>query len=204
MSSPLRVIADTKRLEETMKALDHVPEKAKIALARSINKAALSARTEVVRKARARFQIQANRARSTIHISKASSSADMPTAFVVSKEERQQIIRFRVSPKDPRPQKGLNNIQKKAMPKVRVSVTRGKSTPFKHAFVARLRSGHVGLFMRLKGEKTETGKTKLHEHYGPAVPQMIGGKTGAEAVAELASKKFFDEFDRQADLVFKE
>ena len=185
---------DERRTKEILRSLSDLPKKANTAMARALNTSAMAARTEIVRKTRERFAIQAARARSTIRIQKAKPSAEQPMASVSSVERRQPMTRFRVTPKGPKSWQGVPNTQRR--PYVKTWISKGKSTLWRHYFLARFSTGHLGLMRRL-------GKKKLEEKFGPAVPQMLGGRTGAEAVAEKAERKFYAELDRQVDFLLK-
>ncbi len=72
------------------------------------------------------------------------------------------------------------------------------------AFVAQMRSGHVGIFART-GAKTEDGKPKksrygkdeIWELYGPSVPQMLGNEGVEEKLAEEAMGPFEKDLDHE-------
>lgn len=192
---------DERRTKEILRSLSDLPKKANTAMARALNTSAMAARTEIVRKTRERFAIQAARARGTIRIHKAKPSAEQPMASVSSVERRQPMTRFKVTPKGPKSWQGVPNTQRR--PYVKTWISKGKSTLWRHYFLARFSTGHLGLMRRMGKEKTENGKIKLEEKFGPAVPQMLGGRTGAEAVAEKAERKFYAELDRQVDFLLK-
>ncbi|MBQ4490889.1 MAG: phage tail protein [Pyramidobacter sp.] len=197
----MRIEFDQKKADEALRFLQGAPKKARVALVRALNASAMSARTEIVRSARERFNVQSSRVRSTIHVFKASAATDAPSAQVSSKDTRQPLTRFKFSPKGPKSWIGVPNTRRG--PVVSVSVKHGRSTKFRHSFLARFRSGHLGLVYRARGKFTRNGRPKLEENYGPAVPQMIGGPSGAEAVADAAVKKFDAELERQVDLMLK-
>lgn len=64
-------------------------------------------------------------------------------------------------------------------------------TLFRHAFVARMKSGHVGIYERTGG-MTSNDKDEIEELFGPSVPQMLGQEEVAEKLAEEAMDKFED------------
>ena len=53
------------------------------------------------------------------------------------------------------------------------------------AFVARMKSGHIGVFERMEGRKTSSGKEKLAELYAMSIPNMIKSR---EVAFEIQSK----------------
>lgn len=60
---------------------------------------------------------------------------------------------------------------------------------FPHAFVARMKTGHVGIYERTGG-MTSRDKDELEELFGPSVPQMLGSQEVAEKLAVQAMETF--------------
>ena len=57
------------------------------------------------------------------------------------------------------------------------------------AFVARMKSGHIGIFQRMKGKKTtKEEKKKLAELYGMSIPNMIKSKEVAFQIQSEGQK----------------
>lgn len=65
---------------------------------------------------------------------------------------------------------------------------------FESAFVAQMRSGHVGIFERT-GEKTANGGDAIRELMGLSVPQMLGNEEVQEGLAKEAMKTFQDRLE---------
>ena len=66
---------------------------------------------------------------------------------------------------------------------------------FAEAFVARMPSGHTGIFERTGG-RTANGRDEIQELYGPSVPQMLGSQTVAGTLAREAMGDFAQDLDR--------
>lgn len=66
---------------------------------------------------------------------------------------------------------------------------------FQYAFVARMGSGHTGIFERTGG-MTSRSKDELEELYGPSVPQMLGRQEVAEKLTNEAMKSFEKNLDQ--------
>lgn len=67
---------------------------------------------------------------------------------------------------------------------------------FQDAFVARMKSGHVGIFERTGGS-SEGGGDAIHEIMGSSVPQMLGNQEVAEKLATDAMAKFDERLDHE-------
>jgi hypothetical protein len=119
------------------------------------------------------------------------------------------LYRFNVSPKTPTPRESES---------VSVGVLKGARTKFSHAFVAKMKSGHYGIFERLSGEymknrANKSGKSKHAERigaetqqgrydqfYGPSTAKMVENTkviTKIEAAAqETINKRIEQEISR--------
>jgi hypothetical protein len=73
---------------------------------------------------------------------------------------------------------------------VSVAVRKGSRKTLAHAFIARMPSGHVGVFMR-------RGKARLHidEKFSVSVPGMFGAKEVQAALEGLVRARFDKEMD---------
>lgn len=79
-----------------------------------------------------------------------------------------------------------------------------KSIKFKHAFVAVMSNGHVGIFERQRGQKTKSGREKLQELFGPAIPQFAGRRHITKIVQENAQERFIKRFEQQSQRWLKQ
>lgn len=69
-------------------------------------------------------------------------------------------------------------------------------TRFQNAFVARMRSGHTGIFERTGGV-TSGGGEQLRELMGSSVPQMLGSPEVEDALAREAMEKLEERLDHE-------
>lgn len=60
---------------------------------------------------------------------------------------------------------------------------------FEGAFVAKMRTGHTGIFERTGG-MTSSGKDEIEELFGPSVPQMLGNEDVEKKLAAEAMEAF--------------
>lgn len=63
------------------------------------------------------------------------------------------------------------------------------------AFVQKMKSGHVGVFVRTGG-RTAEGADEIEELMGASVPQMVGGQDVAERMTGKAWESFESELDK--------
>ena len=71
---------------------------------------------------------------------------------------------------------------------------------FHGAFVARMSSGHVGIFERTGG-MTSAGKEQIQELMGSSVPQMLGSPAVAEKLSKEAMEKFEDRLKHEINAI---
>lgn len=67
---------------------------------------------------------------------------------------------------------------------------------FSDAFVARMKSGHVGIFERT-GASTANGADQIHELMGSSVPQMLGSPDVEEQITKDAAEKFYSRLEQE-------
>ncbi len=167
-------IVDSSGTEKACKMLAGIPGGANKAIARAINKSARTAVTGVIKGIKKNYTVQSKKARAYgTYIRKAKPSNLQATINIHS--GLFALSYFKYSPKNP----------ERAMPFAQVK--KGGGGSFKNnAFVARMPTGHIGIFERhksksMKGKgprakKRGTGRTKgirsIHEFYGPSVAYM--------------------------------
>lgn len=69
-----------------------------------------------------------------------------------------------------------------------------------NAFVARMKSGHTGIFERTGGA-TSTGRDEIKEIMGSSVPQMLSSKAVEERLAKGAMEKFEQRLDHEIQVI---
>lgn len=180
------ITIDADKIKEVEEQLGSFRNKAPSAIARALNRAAQNARTNAVKKAREGYQIKASDIRSTIKIT--SANKNTLGALVKSTGERIPLIKFKVSPKDPRP-KNPPKMLKAAVKKTGLKGVVG-------AFVADINGNKV--FQR-------TGKSRLPitQLFGPAVPQMLGSQDVRTFVESEAAKVFDQRLDHEISRILE-
>lgn len=126
-------------------------------------------------------------------------------AFVYFSGERIPLYRFDgASPRQPTkdtserlPVMNGENHWRLIYPSVSASGHVLKSTSpykFENAFVARMRSGHVGIFERTGG-MTSNSKDEIEELFGPSVPQMLGSEDVEKTLVDETMQSFEKDLD---------
>jgi hypothetical protein len=78
-----------------------------------------------------------------------------------------------------------------------VSALLKKTENFRHAFIARMKSGHTGVF-----ERTASKRNPIDEMFGPSVPQMVDDEDILEPAQKAAEERFSERFLHAIDYNF--
>lgn len=172
--------------------LKELGDKADKVLADATNRALAGMRTDGTKLVVAESGIVRKKVFSAFTIIKASSSGEFKHARVEIKGNPIGLSKFKHKVKKPK-------ATKKGFEPGTLSVNIGKkAVVFRHAFVATMKSGHVGIFERQRGVLTSSGREKLQELFGPSIPQFAGRKHISSKVQIEAQKRFVTRFNQQA------
>ncbi|GAV24804.1 hypothetical protein ciss_07370 [Carboxydothermus islandicus] len=174
-----------KRAELLLKGIPKGVEKA---VAAALNRAAEGARTVAIKKVRERYYIKAKDVRDTIEIKKATISN--PVALIRASGSPIALSKFRITPSAPP--------AKRRKKPIIARVVRGEGGPIKGAFVARMQSGHIGVFRRIGKERLP-----ITELYGPSVPQMLGHETVTEYVEQIARERLESRLEHEINRILR-
>lgn len=146
-------------VEEIKSKFGNMHKKAPSVLSRVINRVITNIKKNISVAVKKRYLVKTEDIKKTLYSSKATSSR--LAAFIKSTGTRIPLYKFKVSPAQPRPKTPPKSF------KARVLKSSGlKPLP---GFVAKMKSGHLGIFERQDG-----ARLPIRELYGPSVPQMVG------------------------------
>lgn len=178
----------TEQIDLAKLMLGHIPGAIPKALSGAINRAAEGARTDAVKKVREDYVITAARIRETIAIRKANSN-DL-TAMIKSRGRPRALSYFKLRPGKPssrRPKDGVH-----------VQIKRSGGGPVAKSFVAKMASGHVGVFHR-----QGSNRFPIVQRYGPSVAQMVGSPNVSRYVEQNAQRRLEDRLDHEINRILK-
>ncbi len=155
------------------------------AIAAALNRVSEGMKTEASRAVRKRYNIRDKDVKDRGNIKVTRANMSRLEVLLTSKGRNIPLMKFSVSPTSPRRVKV-----------VKAAVKRGGKKPIPGAFVASMRSGHVGVFKRL-GNK----RTPIEEKYGPAVPIMLNEPGIAEHLNAEAALRMSKRIDHEMDRV---
>lgn len=201
----MSLIIQGEDIERVRKMLAGVPKGADRAIANALNKSARTAVTGVIKGLRKNYTINSKHIRKNGFIIRRASAGNLEARITV----RGKVLglnNYYMTPKEP----------VKEIPFARVK--KGGGGKFKGGFVARMKSGHIGIFERtqegtrgrirkyMQGEKPRakkrgTGQTKgragLHEFMGPSVAKIAKNEEIHAAMTLDVQKTYAEEIEKQ-------
>lgn len=182
------ITVDSKQIERAEELLKNIPNGVSKAIVNAINRAAEGARTDAVKKIRERYYVKSKDIREIIQITKA--TYENQAAIIRAKGSPLALSKFKIIPSKPP--------QKRRKKPVIARVVRGEGGPISDAFVAKMESGHIGVFKRA-GES----RLPIIQLYGPSVPQMLGHKSVTEYVEEKAKERLEERLEHEIERLLR-
>lgn len=182
------ITVDDKQLQYAKDVLQHIPKAAPKAVARAINRARQAGKTAALKKISSEYTIKQKRISETLDFGKA--TPNNLSAFIRSTGRPNALSYFKTNPtKVP-----------KGRPKnpVFVQVKRGGGGTIKSAFLAIMRSGHIGVFNR-----KSTSSLPIIQHFGPSVPQMLESKSVTAFICDKAQEVLNERLEHEIDVILQ-
>lgn len=176
----------------------HIPGGAEKAVARALNSAATYAYYEASNKMSQRYTSSPDTIRKQLKLIRA--SPKYLRAMIVSRGPHIEVAKFERSPLNPPRQK---SIPVRLRQKITTTIVAGQTRGWSHAFLARMRSGHLGLWTRSKTEKTAKGNPVIHEFFTLAPPQMMSAAPILSRVLEVAQSRLEQDIDIEMGVILR-
>ncbi|KAB8126910.1 hypothetical protein F9U64_19000 [Gracilibacillus oryzae] len=169
------------QLEKIEKQLIDTPKRMPMVVARSINRAAESARTQGSKFVRETYRIKNRSALDKIKIKKAFPSELMADINVNGRTL--SVSNFHVRANQPFPNRGRY---------ATVRVKKGSGGKVPGSFVLTTSSGYTNVFTRVS-----KARYPLKSLHGPSLPQMLGGEEGIEVMESKATEVLDQRLDHE-------
>lgn len=189
--------------ESARELLQAFGDKLKPEVCEAMNRSAAGAKTDAVKLIVRKYGISKDRAETYTRarkkvqawtIVKAWPAHAEPYAFAIARSAPVGRFRFEPSHEDP-----------KMRPPTGVSFrNQGSRIALRHGFVAKMKSGHTGIWLRAHGPKQPGKQLPILEVFGPSLAQMADDDDIAQQVQEGMEKRFSKRFDQQVDRLLKE
>lgn len=186
-------LAGQEALNRAEKLLSNIPGGVEKAVRSAMSRTVSGLRANTVKAARERYDIKAGDVRTNEAVRVRYSYQNGVQADILFSGKRIPLHRFGGSaPKVPTPgQAARGHVLKSTSP-----------TRFLSAFVAQMKSGHIGIFERTGG-KNSAGRDEIRELISPSVPQMLGSEQVTERLDKIAAERFSKEFEHAVDAILK-
>ena len=175
---------DARGIEQAQELLKDIPGATKKAVSTALRKSLRNAKKEAVKKVRERYTIRkAGYVSRTIKM-----KVENMTGILSSKGPVNDLSYFKTNPK---------TVPKRRPPKGKYlysQVVKGQGGTIAHAFLARMKSGHVGVFQRA-GHGARNASLPISKLAGPSTPQMLG----SPSVTEFIAKKMLERMDKNLE-----
>lgn len=172
-------------LEKASSLLSGVKFGYETAVMRSLNRSAITGRSEMVKATRKRYTVKAKPVREAIRIEEKATVDSLETILRV-RSRRIAVEQFKFTPKTDT----TGNTRKP----VRVAVIKGRSPKaLKNAFVFK---GRIY-------QRTDTTSTPLVTKTGPSAPSMVGSATVSDSVHESMKTTFLKRLDHEVREVLR-
>ena len=177
----------TDNIEQAEQLMDAFGSQGARGVSRAINRAVMGIRTDVVKVVRRDYNVKAAVVRRGLKVRQARGKA-LEGAAIVS-GSRIPLIQFRARPATPdakRPPGGVSVHVKSARKAVR------------HAFIAQMGSGHIGVFQR-----QGAGSLPISEKFSYAVPEMLDQADAVQTIEDNAVQRFSRTLDHQMNYLLQ-
>ena len=175
---------DARGIEQAQELLKDIPGATKKAVSTALRKSLRNAKKEAVKKVRERYTIRkAGYVSRTIKM-----KVENMTGILSSKGPVNDLSYFKTNPK---------TVPKRRPPKGKYlysQVVKGQGGTIAHAFLAKMKSGHVGVFQRA-GHGASNASLPISKLAGPSTPQMLG----SPSVTEIIAKKMLERMDKNLE-----
>lgn len=175
---------DARGIEQAQELLKDIPGASKKAVSTALRKSLRNAKKEAVKKVRERYTIRkAGYVSRTIKM-----KVENMTGILSSKGPVNDLSYFKTNPK---------TVPKRRPPKGKYlysQVVKGQGGTIAHAFLAKMKSGHVGVFQRA-GHGASNASLPISKLSGPSTPQMLG----SPSVTEFIGKKMLERMDKNLE-----
>jgi hypothetical protein len=180
---------DEKQFERAQLLLQNIPNGAPRAAASALNRTADHVKTVALRKLRETYTIKTARIDARLQVRHATTASLFASVRDVGRPLA--LSYFNIRPNQP-PGNRTGKL-------VYAQVRRDGGGTIKKVFVARVKSGHVGVFRRTDGNKS-LPITQLH---APSLPQMLGEKSVADFTMDSARRVLSTRLDHEISRMLK-
>ena len=168
------------RAKELLKTIPKAAEKAAV---RAINRSVAAGKAAIPKEIKKVYSYKKGLGKTIVAIR---ANTGNLTGVVKAEGAPQSLSKFKLYPKSPPKRKSL----------VKAGVKTGGLKPIPSAFVAKMKSGHIGAFVR-EGKR----RWPIKGLYGPSVPQMFANDDVLKPVAKRAQEVLAERFEHEVQAI---
>lgn len=185
--------------KQVKKVMESLAKRGEEPVKKALNRVGDGVATEANRRVRQEYTVKAGDVKNTIRVKKGNGTE----VDVISKGGNFALPKFKVNLKTPR--------VKGDKPKVlKAAVKKGGGKKMKSAFVAKMKSGHVGVFnrgpsssKRKKNSKGDFPGLPIDEGFGPGAPVMLNNREVVKHVEKEAEQRMKTRLDHEIGRILK-
>lgn len=198
----ISVEVEREQLKKLQKTFKKTPEQIPKVIKTAINKAMPQVKKEVAEETKTRYTVSKKGVKEHIYTEKKATVSSL-TGVLTFKGQKVKMIKFKTSPATYSPERShkLKHHKAKILLSGSLKKLSGNDKSSK-AFIAKMQSGHIGVFERLKGVPSKSNKKreKIKEIVALSVPQMFNNdeikvKT-MQGAADSITKNIMKETER--------
>lgn len=159
-------------IERTQTLLAGIPKGAERAFSAAINRGLSHAKTQALKQVKNVYAVKPAALNEATKTRVQTASTGNLAGYVSFSGVKIPLYKFQVTPKEPG--KG----------KVRAGVMKGGGTAFESAFIAKMKSGHIGIFERITSKRLP-----IEEKMGLSAAQMVQNEVIMEQLTKEAQEK---------------
>lgn len=172
-------------IERAETLLAGIPKGAERAFSNAINRAVTYSKTKAFKEVRKVYAVKQNDLNSATAIRIQNANTGDIAGFVLFSGVKLPLYKFNVSQNAPKKSKSI-----------RAGLMKGSQTEFKHAFIAQMNSGHIGIF-----ERTTSKRLPIEEIMGLSGAQMVQNEVIIDQLSEEAQEKVNERVMHEIDRI---
>lgn len=172
-------------IERTQTLLAGIPKGAERAFSSAINRGLSHTKTQAFKQVKTVYAVKQSALNEATTTKVQKASTGNLAGYVSFSGVKIPLYKFQVTPKEPR--KGQ---------KVRAAVMKGGGETFDSAFIAKMRSGHIGIFERITSKRLP-----IEEKMGLSAAQMVKNEVIMDQLTKEAQEKVDERLKHEIDRI---
>lgn len=179
------------KMEMVKAILSGVPKGAERAYANAINRGLSRVKTAARKEVQQVYAVQSKAFTEATRTRMQTAGTGALAGYIIFSGAKIPLYKFKATPKQPGTGRTVKAGQMKG----------GSGEVFEHAFIARMKTGHTGIFERKDKQGNETKKYPIKEAMGDSAAQMIGNADVTEALEKEAQRVVDERLEHEIERI---